>query len=449
MWFATNMGILSVTVGAVLVSLDGLNVLQVLVATILGVGGSFLLVAVLSLVGHRSGAPAMTASRATFGQRGNLGPSVIAWINYVGWETVTCITASYALVALASRVLGIRSGPAVIAVALLLSVVIEGAISILGHATILWLQRWMTWIFGLLTLPVCWFLVRTADWHTIVSERPASLAAVVAATGFIAAFSGISWVTAGPDYTRYLPRGTRPRSIIWFSTAGATLPLVVVILVGALLATRVHDLATASNPIAAIGAPLPSWMLVPYLIVAFVGIICGADLTLYSSGLSLMAAGLKVKRPVAVLIDAVLIAAGGLYITIGANDFINPFTAFLTALAVPLMAWAGTFAVDMAARRGFDNAALLQRSAGSRYWYTGGVRFAAVVSWAAGIAAGASCTSLTLSSHLTFSGPYASSWLGRNDLGWLLAGVGAALVYLCLGRVTVRVAEPVTSVTSG
>jgi nucleobase:cation symporter-1, NCS1 family len=452
MWFATNMGILSVTVGAVLVSLDGLNLLQVLLVTLLGVGGSFLLVAALSLVGLRSGAPAMTASRATFGQRGNLGPAVVAWINYVGWETVTCITAGYALVALATRVLGIKSGPVIIAIALLLSVLTEGAISVLGHATILWLQRWMTWIFGLLTLPVCWFLVRTANWHEIVSQRPASLATVVAATGFIAAFSGISWVTAGPDYTRYLPRGTRPRAIIWFSTAGATVPLIVVILVGALLATRVHDLATASNPIAAIAAPLPSWMLVPYLIVAFVGIICGADLTLYSSGLSLMAAGLKVKRPVAVLIDAALIAGGGLYITIGANDFINPFTAFLTALAIPLMAWAGTFAVDMAGRRGFDNDALLRRSAGSRYWYTGGVRLPSVLAWLAGIVAGASCTSLTLSSHLTLAGPFAGSWLGRNDLGWLLAGLGSAVVYLCLGRVAVPVgkpvAEPVPRVTS-
>jgi nucleobase:cation symporter-1, NCS1 family len=443
MWFGTNMGILSVTVGAVLVSLDGLSLPQVLAATLIGVGGSFLLVAALSLVGHRSGAPAMTASRATFGQRGNTGPAIVAWINYVGWETVTCITASYALVALATRALGIRPQPAVIAVALLLCVLIEGVISILGHATILWLQRWMTWIFGLLTLPVCWFLVRTSDWHAIIGGHSASLPAVVAATGFIAAFSGISWITAGPDYTRYLPRDTRPRAIIWFSTAGATLPLVVVILVGALLATRVHDLATASNPIAAIGAPLPSWMLIPYLIVAFVGIICGADLTLYSSGLSLMAAGLKVKRPVAVLIDAVLIAGGGLYITIGANDFINPFTAFLTALAVPLMAWAGTFALDMVRRRGFDHGALLRRSAGSRYWYTGGVRLAAVVSWVAGIAAGASVTSLTLTSHLTISGPFAASWLGRNNLGWLFAGVAAGILYLCLDRI--GAAKPATA----
>jgi cytosine/uracil/thiamine/allantoin permease len=161
-----------------------------------------------------------------------------------------------------------------------------------------------------------------------------------------------------------------------------------------------------------------------------------------------MAAGLKVKRPVAVLIDAVLIAAGGLYITIAANDFITPFSAFLTALAVPLMAWAGTFAVDTVRRRGFDNDALLQRSPGSRYWYTGGLRLSSVLSWLAGIVAGASCTSLTLSGHLTLSGPLAGSWVGRNDLGWLVAGLGSAVVYLCLGLATVRVAEPRSPVTS-
>ena len=68
-----------------------------------------------------------------------------------------------------------------------------------------------------------------------------------------------------------------------------------------------------------------------------------------------------------------------------------------------------------------DNA-LLQRSPGSRYWYTGGVRLTSVLSWLAGILAGASCTSLTLSDHLTLSGPLAGSWVGRNDLGWLVAG---------------------------
>jgi nucleobase:cation symporter-1, NCS1 family len=442
MWFATNMGILSVPVGAVLVSLDGLNLLQVAIVVLLGVGGSFLLVAFLSLVGHRSGAPAMTASRATFGQRGNQGPTIVAWINYVGWETVTCITAAYALVALASRVTGIRPVPLVIATGLIVSVAVEGAISIFGHATILWLQRWLAWIFGLLTIPICWYLVRTAHWHSIVTARGAPLSAVVAATGFIAAFSGISWVTAGPDYTRYLPLRTRPRPIIWYSVAGATLPLLIVLPVGALLASRAPGVATASNPIAAIGAPLPSWMFVPYLVVAFVGIITSADLTLYSSGLSLMAAGLKVRRPVAVLIDAVLIIGGGLYITIGTSNFLNPFTAFLTALAVPLMAWAGTFAVDLSTRRRFDDRALLRRSAGSSYWYTRGVRVSALVSWLAGIVAGASLTSLTLSGSLTISGPFAHSWLGRNNLGWLCAGVVSAVLYLCLRRDTARAASP-------
>lgn len=410
--------------------------------TLVGVGGSFLLVGVLSLVGHRSGAPALTVSRATFGQRGNLGPTVVAWVNYVGWETVTCITAAYALVALGTRVLGIHPVPVVLAVALIASVAVEGAISVLGHATILWLQRWLTWIFGVLTVPVCWFLIRTVSWHAILHAPAAPAATVVAATGFMAAFSGVSWVTAGPDYTRYLPLGVKPRSIIWFSASGATLPLLVVIPVGALLATRVSGLATASNPIAAVAAPLPSWMIVPYLIVTFTGIIASADLTLYSSGLSLMAAGLKVKRPVAVLIDAVLIIAGGLYMTIGTKNFLTPFTAFLTALAIPLMAWAGTFAVDMTVRRHYDERSLLQRSAGSLYWYTRGIRLPAVVAWLAGIVAGASVTSLSLGTHLTISGPFHDSWLGRNNLGWLCAGVVSSILFACLGRESAPAAEP-------
>ena len=129
-------------------------------------------------------------------------------------------------------------------------------------------------------------------------------------------------------------------------------------------------LASASDPVAAIGASLPAWMLVPYLLAAAAGLIAAADLSLYSSGLNLLTGGIRITRMAAVCIDGVLVLAGGLYITVVAEDFYGPFTTFLTLLAVGLTAWAGVCAVDLATRRVYDTAGLTDTARGSTYWYT-------------------------------------------------------------------------------
>ena len=80
MWFGANMGVLGITLGAALVTFDGLNVSQSVLVSIVGSAGSFLLVGLLSTAGKRGGAPGLTLSRAVFGVRGNYGPTLISWL---------------------------------------------------------------------------------------------------------------------------------------------------------------------------------------------------------------------------------------------------------------------------------------------------------------------------------------------------------------------------------
>ena len=98
-WFAANIGILGIVYGAIL-SAAGLNLLQSALVALAGSAGSFLLVGVLSAAGKWGGAPSLTLSRAPFGIRGNLGPALLSWISLVGWETISVITATYALLGL-------------------------------------------------------------------------------------------------------------------------------------------------------------------------------------------------------------------------------------------------------------------------------------------------------------------------------------------------------------
>src|SRR5438309_1388523 len=98
-WFAANIGILGVVYGGILAS-AGLNLWQSIFVALVGCVGSFILVGVLSIAGVWGGAPMLTLSRAPFGPRGNIGPTLISWISLVGWETVIVVTAAYALLGL-------------------------------------------------------------------------------------------------------------------------------------------------------------------------------------------------------------------------------------------------------------------------------------------------------------------------------------------------------------
>jgi nucleobase:cation symporter-1, NCS1 family len=414
MWFGANMGVLGITLGAALVTFDGLNVVQAGVVAVVGAAGSFLLVGVLSTAGRRGGAPGLTLSRAVFGVRGNYGPTLVSWLGFVGWETVTCTTAAYALLAVLGR-LHVPAGTGTTVVCVLVTVLIAAGIGLFGHATIMWIQKWLTWVFGGLTLVVIAFLAPTVDWSGAIGRPAGPATTVVAGIGFIAAGTGLGWLSAGADYARYLPRTAPSRAIVGATVLGSAVPLVVLISMGALMASGDSDLAAANDPVAAIGAALPGWMLVPYLLTAVFGLIAAADLSMYSSGLNLLTGGVRVRRSTAVVVDAVLITVGGLYITVIARDFYGPFTTFLTLLAVPLTAWAAVFLVDMIRRDGYAEEALTDTRPGSRYWYTGGLHVPAVAAWLAGIVLGLLCTRV------------AGSWTG--SLGWLVAGVTAAIVY--------------------
>ena len=122
---------------------------------------------------------------------------------------------------------------------------------------------------------------------------------------------------------------------------------------GLLLAGSSAELseAIAADPIGALTTVLPTWFLVPFALVAVLGLVGGAVLDIYSSGLALLSAGLRVPRYVAAGIDGVLMILGAIYVVFFATDFLGPFQGFLITLGVPIAAWCGIFVAEVALRR--------------------------------------------------------------------------------------------------
>ena len=419
-WFAANLGILGIVYGGILAA-SGLNLWQSLLVALAAPVVSFLLVGTLSVAGKWGGAPMLTLSRASFGTRGNLGPALVSWISLVGWETVSVITAAYALLGLLNLA-GLPANLFWTVASLVVVALLVVAIGLLGHATLVWIQRAATWIFGLLTLLIVFFLVSRTHWQVVLSAPAGPWdTGVLATMSIIIAGTGIGWANTGADYTRYLPHQSRGRSIIWWTVCGSTVPLFVLIMVGALLASDVNGLAGAVNPIQAIGAALPSWMAVPYLITAIGGLIAGADLGIYSSGLNLLALGVKLARYKTVLIDGALMVAGSVYVMVIAQNFLGPFESFLQLLADGITAWSAVFLVDMLIRRGYDAGDLAKTGPGSHYFYRGGVRWAGVLSWLLGL-----LVSLAFTVSPWFRGPFAAGLFASSSLGYLLGFVVSA-----------------------
>jgi purine-cytosine permease-like protein len=425
-WFAGNIGILGVVYGGILAG-AGLNLWQSIFVALIASGVSFALVGVLSLAGVRGGAPMLTLSRTAFGPRGNIFPTLISWISLVGWETVIVVTAAYALLGL-FHLAGLPTNAFWTVVSLIVVAVLVVFFGLLGHATLVWIQQAATWLFGILTLVIVVFLIGQTDWAKIIAAPPGPWdSGVLATLSIVAAGTGIGWVNAGADYTRYLPRNSSSRAIVGWTVVGGTLPLFVLMIVGVLLSSRVSNLASAANPIAVIGSALPGWMAVPYLLTAVGGLVVAADLDIYSSGLNLLSMGIKLERYKTVLIDGVLMILGAIYVMLIAQEFLGPFESFLQLLADGLTAWAAVFLVDMLRRKHYDPVGLADTGPGSRYFYHGGFNWAGLLSWLLGLLAG-----LAFTASPFFNGPFAVGIFASSSLGFLIGFIVSAGLYAVL-----------------
>lgn len=424
-WFAANISILGLPLGAWVVG-GTLNIWQALLAAVIGAVGSFAIVGLVSIAGQRSGAPTLTLSRAVFGPLGNIGPTIVAILSRWGWETVNAVTACFAIVSIFTVLTGSSSNPKdvpVLAVAtVVFFIVCTLLVSGLGHSVLLLVQQWATYVFGALTIAVVAFLLATVDWARVAQGTPGDAGAVLVAIGVVAAGTGIAWANSGADIARYQGRTIPGRRLMTASALGAGIPLVVMIATGSLI-TITNTSFDPNNPLSSIPQLLPSWMSVPFLIAAFAGLLLSNNISVYSSGLTILTLGIKARRIWAVGIDLMVSLIGSLIFLFFFEDFYGPFIGFIVLLSIPLTAWLGVFLIDMISRTRYHPQALLDLSPRGAYWYRGGVRIQALSSWVIAIIVG----------YFFSFPPLNESWIAANSLPWLVSVLVAAACYALLG----------------
>jgi nucleobase:cation symporter-1, NCS1 family len=428
-WFGANVSVLGLSYGAFTLGF-GISFWQAVIAGVIGIVFSFLLCGVVALAGKRGSAPTMVLSRAAFGVRGNKLPTAISWLLTVGWETALTILATLATATVFDR-LGWGGGtPTKLAALLVVAALVVGA-GVLGFTVIMRLQTVITVVTGVLTVVFVVLAAGQVDWATVSALPGGSVEQVIGALVFLMTGFGLGWVNVAADYSRYLPRNASSGGVVGWTTFGASIAPVVLLVFGLLLAGSSPDLSTAigKDPVGALAATLPTWFLVPFALVAVLGLVGGAVLDIYSSGLALLTLGLRIPRWSAALVDGVIMVLGTIYVVFLASDFLGPFQGFLYTLGVPVAAWAGVVLADVALRRRDYAESELYDPAG-RY---GDVRWPAVALVVVGTVLGWGLVTNTNAAVLTWQGYLLGPFgLGGRDGAWAYANLGI-LVALAVG----------------
>ena len=423
-WAGANVSLLALSYGAFFLGF-GISFWQATIAAVVGTVGSFALVGVSSLAGKRSSAPTMTLSRAAFGVKGNLLPGLLSYLVFVGWETVLV-----SLATLASETVFTRVGNIDPDISRVLGFLLAGGLTIiggvLGFKVIMRIQFFLTIITILLTAGYILLTIDSVNWNKVSSLPTGTTAGFIGALIFAITGIGLGWVGCAADYSRYLPRTVSGKAVIGWTIFGASVVPIVLVIYGSLLAASSDELnnLVASDPIGALTTLLPTWYLVPFALVAVLGLIGGAILDLYSSGLTLVSIGLPVKRYVAASIDGLIMTIGTIYLVWFASDFFVPFQGFLITLGVPVAVWSGLFVADVLMRKSYSEDELFDpkgRYGSYNFKSIGLVVFGTIIGWG--------LVTNSLASWLSWQG-YLLEPIGGKEGQWAYANLGVIAALL-------------------
>ncbi|HET9974120.1 MAG TPA: cytosine permease [Streptosporangiaceae bacterium] len=430
-WFAANVSVLGLSYGAFVLGF-GISFWQAVVVGVIGIVLSFLACGLIAVAGKRGSAPTMVLSRAAFGVNGNKLPALISWLLTVGWETVLVILATLATATVFTQ-LGWGGGTATKVIALIIVVALTILGGVMGFDLIMRMQTWITIVTGVATVVFIALVADKIHWSTVSGIHGGSAEAVIGALVFVMTGFGLGWVNAAADYSRYLPRRSSGGGVVWWTTFASSIAPVFLLVFGLLLAGSSKQLnsAISADPIGALATLLPTWFLVPFAIVAVLGLIGGSVLDIYSSGLALLTLGVRVPRYVAALIDGTVMTLGTIYVVFFTTNFIGQFQGFLITLGVPIAAWCGVMLADIALRRR-DYAEPELFTTRGRY---GDIRWLPVLTVVVATGIGWGLVTNGLASWLTWQGYLLGPLgLGGKNGAWAFANLGV-LIALALGFV--------------
>ena len=438
MWAGASVQIEYFIYGAILMTF-GFTFAQAVAVIVVG-NISYLLLGLCSLQGPQTGTTVFAINRASFGPNGSRGLALFNWITMIGFEVEGLILIVGAALVLCVKA-GFSPGDPAKALLVIAAVAVQAVLPFLGHATILKVLRVLVLPFVVLFGALAAFAAPHVTTDAVTGG--ASWQTWTEGLAFTITLSGLGWAECGNDYTRYCSPDASRRSIVGWVFAGTAVPQILIMTLGAAVGTFLTSVGTASNaflPFARQSA-IPGWFVTVFLVFSIAQLFAVNSLDLYSSGVTLQAMGVRVKRYQAVVVDCCLALVVTLYAVFN-SSFKGYLTDFVDLVIVWIAPWAAIYLVDWAMRRYRYAPGELQRTdRGGLYYRTGGICWEAVAAQVLGMYAAMSALSTTFRVPMWLD---PITWATRNAGGSgadfsVFLGMGVAgLAYLAAGWRSVR-----------
>jgi purine-cytosine permease-like protein len=355
--------------------------------------------------------------------KGSILPGFLSYCIFVGWETVLVSLATLATGTVFSRIGGFDQNAALIlGFVIAVSLTVFGGV--LGFGVIMRLQKFLTLVTVAMTVVYIALTVDSVNWGAVTAVKDGSTQGFIGALIFAITGIGLGWVNCAADYSRYLPRTVSSKAVVGWTVFGASVVPIILVIYGAALSASSKDLsdAIAMDPIGALTSLLPTWFLIPFALIAILGLVGGAILDLYSSGLALVSIGVPIKRHQAAIIDALIMLAGCIYIVWVADNFFYPFQGFLITLGVPVAVWSAIFVADVIMRK----KAYIEKDLYDAQGMYGSINKGSIALMAIGTVVGWGFVTNTFASWLSWQG-YFLGLIGGKEGPWAFANVGVIL----------------------
>ena len=402
LWLGSNLTIADYALGFLPISLGmswGFTIASILIGNLVGA----IVLALCAAMGPSYGEPQLMIGRFTFGRVGGYLPAVLNYLSTIGWFTVNNILGAFGLKVLFPS-LSFWQGAVIL-------VIIQSLLAIYGHNLIHLYERIMSVVLGVM------FVIVTAialSHHATLAAYHATTHAPWAMFGIMvgAAFSYIgSWGPYASDYSRYLPKSTKRKSIISYSFWGAFIASVWLELVGAAVAILAG--AHPGNPISAIHSVAGAFGTLSVIAIILGGTAADA-LNLYSNSLSAGAMGLKLPRWLLALMASII---GLILSLLGSGSFESNYESFLLLLGYWMTPWVGVLFADFYIQKAYKWASSDKRNLKS-------IQLPGLASFLIGIV----ISTLFMSSEL-YEGPIAKAMNGV-DLAFYVGFLVSFIIYL-------------------
>lgn len=370
------------------------------VVAALGLGGAlgvifianpiaYIIMALVGYMGFKVGTTSMGLTRASFGIKGSILPSILNSIQFVGWCAVNTFIAAISMSFLFNQffgwpAMGQEGSWWVLAIGVLIASILQIVMVVTGGShSIKKAENLAVICLVVLTIWETKAILTQWDFNTIMSWSPPKELAMPfgKAMDVMAAFS-LAWVPAIAEFTRY---SKDKASSTWAPMIGANVALFWFAIVGTLgvIATTLSSGKfdpNMSDPSSIVGSLGLGW--VAFLVLILATVTTNA-VNIYAAGMSLLNIAPKVK-PANSLWMVSIVATFVSMIPIMVSSFLNSFILFLDYVGFVFAPLFAIMIVDfyILRKQKYDwSQANLENGI---YWYTNGVNWNTILTWGIG-----------------------------------------------------------------